>query len=365
MDIIESVKECPIETMGYHIEKNMAYDGCYYYIPIHCKDAVLKYNETFSRMQCIKVSRKYTCMSYDYLEDCFWASCNECYGAIYKLNRCLKEIDKIHLDHPLCGAITGISYCGNDDSLIISLEDCVLKYSKREEKTSVIYRAPGYFITDVLSIYPAMLVILCKNHQQYFYVLDDCCQIVRIFSVPENFEIEHITLQPSQDCQDQIALHALARKHQCYPYVLTMLMDTCVLGDLPNWSNYWICEKRCENDLVYGSPDGCQCNCLDDCSDISKTIASMEKALLNILDDEGEKLKKVLDSTDDIDKMLCVNRQVNQKILHVTHMEHAIYAKLSALINDECDRLCCKVDKDCECEREKMNKKYTAPDCAD
>ena len=77
-----------------------------------------------------------------------------------------------------------------------------------------------------------------------------------------------------------------------------------------------------------------------------ESIALMEIALSHILNAEGEKLQKVIATTNDIDKILCVNKEVNKTIVNVTHLEQVLYAKLEALqdnclcrdlCEDECD----------------------------
>lgn len=72
-----------------------------------------------------------------------------------------------------------------------------------------------------------------------------------------------------------------------------------------------------------------------------ESIALIETALSHILNAEGEKIQKVLATTDDIDKIMCVNREVNKTIVNATHLEHTLYAKLSALFDcGLCDKPC-------------------------
>ena len=84
-----------------------------------------------------------------------------------------------------------------------------------------------------------------------------------------------------------------------------------------------------------------------------ESIALMETSLSHILNAEGEKIQKVLAATDDIDKIMCVNREVNQTIVNATHLEHTLYAKLSALCDcGFCDEACgghgpCRDDEQC------------------
>ncbi|MEG1448451.1 MAG: hypothetical protein RSC41_03885, partial [Oscillospiraceae bacterium] len=101
------------------------------------------------------------------------------------------------------------------------------------------------------------------------------------------------------------------------------------------------------------------CETGDACSDVIESIALVEAALSHILNAEGEKLQKVLATSNDIDEILCVNKQVNKTIINATHLEHALYAKLSAVLDcckcdglcdDECDCECCDENNNCTCD---------------
>lgn len=77
-----------------------------------------------------------------------------------------------------------------------------------------------------------------------------------------------------------------------------------------------------------------------------ESIALIETALSHILNAEGEKIQKVLATTDDIEQIICVNKEVNKTIVNATHLEHTLYAKLSALSDcGLCDDLC---DDNCD-----------------
>lgn len=71
---------------------------------------------------------------------------------------------------------------------------------------------------------------------------------------------------------------------------------------------------------------------------------------------EGEKLKKTLESTDYINKILCVNKEINETLVNVIHLEHVLYAKLRAIDAGclPCDQkpCCTQYDKDGSIDKE-------------
>ena len=79
------------------------------------------------------------------------------------------------------------------------------------------------------------------------------------------------------------------------------------------------------------------------CVDIMQSIANVETALSHILNAEGEKIQEAIKTTDNIEDILRINREVNKTIINVTHLEHVVFAKLNALIESGlCCNLCCE-----------------------
>ena len=52
----------------------------------------------------------------------------------------------------------------------------------------------------------------------------------------------------------------------------------------------------------------------------------------------------MLSLTDDIGTILCINKEINRTIINATHLEHTLYAKLSAQSGG-----CCWEEADCSC----------------
>ena len=75
--------------------------------------------------------------------------------------------------------------------------------------------------------------------------------------------------------------------------------------------------------------------CEDEMCDIIASIALTEAALAHILNAEGEKLQKAVEVTSDICRLLKVNESVLETIMNVTHLEHILFLKLTAILKNK------------------------------
>ncbi len=62
------------------------------------------------------------------------------------------------------------------------------------------------------------------------------------------------------------------------------------------------------------------------------TVAEAQMALSHILNAEGEKLKRAIASTDDLNALLEVNQAVNRTLVDVTFLEQALYHDLEKIL---------------------------------
>lgn len=321
---------------------HVAFDGCDYFCTIRCKCEIIRFDPRNSALHSYCTCREYDCICYDYLDHCFWASSRECYGMLYKLDCSMNEIDciKISTDN---GIITGISYQCCKDVLIVSFSCAVLQVEKNCEHTKVILTAKGYCIMDVLSICPGMLLTVLMDNKFYILVLDENGEQTACYGIDGPSFPQNLIFNPCMPVCQKAQILAFVRKKNCYPYLCKCSISLSDLGFIPCCCNYKICEECCCDDKP--------CPDFDACADIMESIALMETALSHILNAEGETIQKVLAETDDIDRIMCVNREVNKTIVYVTHLEHTLYSKLSALCDcGLCGDLCGEgCDMDCGC----------------
>lgn len=314
---------------------HVAFDGCDYYCTIRCNCEILQFSPCSAAMHRYCTCREYDCICYDACAHCFWASSRTCCGKLFKLDCAMHEIDCISLcGLEQYGTITGLSYHCCKHTLIVSFLRVVVEVEPCREKYNVLFTTREYGIIGVLSICPCLLLTVFRCNQCYLIVLNPCGAEIGRYAVKCPSYPANLIFNPCTSNCPSSPIMAFVLKNNRYPYLCTTDLTLVDLGIVPCCCNYEICKASC------GSKP---CHDRDACKDIMESIALIETALSHILNAEGEKIQKVLAATDDIDKIMCVNKEVNKTIVNATHLEHTLYAKLSAL--SECS-LC---DKDCPC----------------
>ncbi|MEM1483322.1 hypothetical protein V6615_00430 [Oscillospiraceae bacterium PP1C4] len=321
----------------------MAFDGCNYIFTVCGECVLIKYNLSFCEKECIPTCREYSCICYDTKEKCYWAASRKCYYKIFKLSKCFQEIDFIDVHScQECGAIiTGLSYDCCDDSILVATPICVTRVSKCSEIITVLQESCEEWITGVLSLSPGYIITAINNSTQYIYTYAQNGSLMKMYCTPRDYIVKNIIFNPceKEKCKD-IILYVYAIKKGCYPYMCKVILQPCQLGFIPYDCNYDICHVCCDDHPCHRNP----------CNDIMESVAQIETAISHILNAEGEKLQKVLATTTDIDKILCVNKEVNNTIINATHLEHVLYAKLSAI--EDCCGFCPKDKFDICCDDE-------------
>lgn len=251
----------------------------------------------------------------------------------------MHEIDAVDLgDAAPHSIVTGISYNCSKDTLVVAFPCLVIEIDKESEPAKVLYTTRAYLIMDILCIAPCMLLMAYRCNKKYILVITSCGEQIKAYDLQDTSEMKSLIFNPCMSDCHQSPIWAFVLKKGCYPYLCNTDLMFEDLGFMPYCCNYDLCEEGC----CCHDP----CPDYDPCKDIMESIALIETALSHILNAEGEKIQKVLATTDDVDKILCVNREVNKTIVNATHLEHTLYAKLSALSDcGLCDDLC---DNSCD-----------------
>lgn len=319
---------------------HIAFHGCDYFCTVRCKCEILRLNPCGSLLHRYCTCREYDCICYDYHDHCFWASTRSCCGKLFKLDCSMNEIDYIRIcGTEQYGVVTGISYDCCKNALIVSFPRVVIEIDKACETTRVLYRTRDDCIMGVLCICPCILLTVYQCHKSSIIVLNQWGNQIRCHGICGPSTPQNLLYNPCTSECFQSPIWAFICKKNCYPYLCSTNLSFQDLGCIPCSCNNEIC-KECD----FGNKP---CPDRDSYNDIMESIALMETSLSHILNAEGEKIQKVLATTDDIDKILCVNREVNKAIVNATHLEHTLYAKLSALCDcGLCDEVC---DVHCPC----------------
>ena len=333
MEQFHSLTPIPVE---YNAAINhITFDGCDYFCTMRCKCEIMRFNPCYHVWRKYTTCKEYDCICYDYGARCFWAS-SKCCNQLFQLDCCMHEINCISVCVPdEYGIITGISYQDCKNALLVSFTHAIVQVEKSSEKSKIIYTTEDASIMDVLSICPGMLVALSKDGQYCIEAINHRGEQTNYYCISGALLLKNLIFNPCACKHSPIEVFLL--KKGCYPYLGKCDIPLSCFGFIPCCCNFKICNASCREAECYTNEVLCR--------DILESIALTEAALSHILNTEGEKLQKVLCTTNDIDKILRVNREVNQTLVNVTHLEHTLYAKMNTLIesglcNFSCDNAC-------------------------
>lgn len=305
---------------------HMTFDGCFYYCTINCKCEIVRLSACLEPLCRHYVCREYDCICYDNVEDCFWASSRDCNYKLFKLNCDMSEAGCLSISQiDFHEAITGVSFDCCNNALLVSFPCIVVKVEKDSGKAVIVYSANREEITGVLGLCPGMLLSILREQRQFIEILDSEEKSIGSFCINNPYLLKNLLFNPCEsDCPyPPIEVFALSKKN-FEPYLCKWELSYEDLCFIPHDCNYQC--KKCSGDSK-PQPEH------DPCADIMESIALIEAALAHILNAEGEKLQKILQETDDIEKILCVNHEIDKTIVQITHLEHVLHAKLTAIID--------------------------------
>lgn len=321
---MDHLNSCTSITIGCDDEINhIAFDGCAYFCTITNECEIIKLDDCFRYEKRFGTCREYDCICYDWCERCFWASSDSCFDKIFKLDCEMREIDCLRLrNSDAHGVITGLSYQCCNNTLLVSFLCGVVEVEKCSETVTPRYSPRRGCVMGVLSLCPGMVVVVLRNEKFEIEVLDAGGEKQKSVCVPGKIRVKNLLFNPcGRHCGPPL-IQAFVLKNCRYPYLCNYPVDFDGWGFAPCHCNYKICRACCcEEPRRPG----------DACADLIESVALVEAALSHILNAEGEKIQKALEKTDDIEKLLCVNREVNKTIVNATHLEHVLYAKLNTL----------------------------------
>lgn len=241
----------------------------------------------------------------------------------------MNEIDCIFVSNEY-GVITGISYQDCKNALLVSFPHTVIEVDKCCETSKIIYTTKDDSITDVLSLCPGMLLTLCRCDQYQIVAINRCGKQTTCYNIDHSLLPKNLIFNPCT-CKT-FPIEVFFLKKNCYPYLGKWEIPLNCFGFILCCCNFKICDVCCP---VCENPNKMVCQ------DILESIALVETALSHILNAEGEKLQKALCITNDIDKILRVNREVNQTLINAAHLEQMLYEKMTAILNSGlCDFSC-------------------------
>lgn len=305
-----------------------AFDGCHYYFTLCGTARIVKTDLALCPLEQFDTCRIYDCICYDPCERCFWASAHRAPLRLFRLDCSLRETDAISLSPcpEARGELAGLSFDCCTNSILLAYPAAVLALDKKEACCQCRYRSTCGFLTGLCSLSPGLLVTRLHNGCQELLSLDPCGEIVALFRLERDVNLQGIVYRPCGSCA---VLDCLLLRQGCYSYLYERPFHTEDFGFTPCPCNDHYCSGAC-CPLPAPKPDSEQA-----CTDVIESVALVEAALAHILNAEGEKLQKVIAESCDFDELMCVNKEVNRTLIHATQLEQALYAKL-AVLSDIC-----------------------------
>lgn len=191
------------------------------------------------------------------------------------------------------------------------------------------------------------------SHKLLVNVYTDSGTLIHEFCFTCDYNIESAIFFPRSKDSTRLHVYALITKQGCYPYILDCTLDCDIFSDICE-CNFDICNCCC--------PEEEYCRFKKCCCDVLESIALVECSIAHILNAEGEKIQKVVASTDDIDKILEANNSVHKVMEKAIRLEQLLCSKLEVLRdcwdfcndNDLCDCMC----EDIEACHNEFSQKY-------
>lgn len=323
---IKNVKK--IKTNQNVMYDSITYDGKNFYVTVPHQNEIRKYGHHFSDSEEISVKRSYRCISYDQHYKCFWATAEKENNKIYKLNEEFCEIDCIIIKSNTPIKIRSLSCDCCREKLMLICHDSLFLLDKCTNSEPMIVQRGSRRVryNSVTSLCDCYLTSYNNNTCNLIAVYTYCNEKILECRLPGEYYVIDMT---SLCCMDE----CFYQKPMVYILAKTkneLCLLTCVISCCDN--------KPCH----YNN------ECLHRCLEIMQSIAYVEASISHILNAEGEKIQKVVECSNKVCDLLCVNESVNKTIVNMIHLEQVLYSKLQT-VHEICPEICelCKYTHKC------------------
>lgn len=281
------------------------FDGINYYFLEKCKPIVKKYKKDLQEFIKIKTEREYKNICYDYMENCFWACTLKDKDIIYKINMKFEEIDKFQIKSciDLDVNIINLSYCRQDDSLIIITEKRIIQIDKCGEILKNIYENSSIQCNYYCSKIDNSIVYLSKIKSCSYIGISDKWNNKKIFRLPKIFSYSSIL--SVKRCSKKMYVILLVKDCKKNNYIIKVTIH------IENIQNL----------------DECLINYRNSLNIALNAISIIETELGDIIKCESEKLKKAIKVANSTEELIEVNKEVNKTIINITSLENIMYSR--------------------------------------
>lgn len=158
----------------------IASDGFSYFLTSADKIFVLDTN--FQYIETIFCQRSYTQLTYDKIDNCFYAISRESPHKIFKLNSKLAEVDFVIMRE----FVTSICFNNSQNKLIYSNEASVFSYDKNGLKEKI-FDLKNSLISGIYFEETNGLISFIKNKKQYINLYDFSDDSIKTIKLPNGY----------------------------------------------------------------------------------------------------------------------------------------------------------------------------------
>lgn len=300
---------CPIHPRG------IAFDGCWFYIlqPNSCE--IIRLDSDLQPAGSIIAPFSLTALCHDAHLRCFWAATDTLPSHLLRLDPRFKEVQRTRLTHSQSqeglGGICAIAVSAQCTLALATSQGLAhVQIDPSSGAASTLCIEAEAPCATALAVCDSISILLCCT---------GACQ--RLLFYKGGKLLEECAL-PLQWMVKGMVAHAGPKGSHCCR--LQLLIAPC--GCSP-------CILECT--LGFGSCCPPQCAPSSPCDQVLLSMALMQTSFAHILDAEAEKLRRIMETCDDLDALLKVNQSIQRTVVHITHLEQVQYEKLD-LLKDMC-----------------------------
>lgn len=291
---------------------------------------LIKWTPSEGTIETFTLERKYLCICYDLIENCYWVI-PECEPSlIYRLDKCFYEVGHISMKVArqqrapisLCCEDCGNGFWVCYPHQRIYVEKCSEKVKWYKNKYT--QRINIGFIVQ----WEYNINCYWEGGRQIIESTSPCDGESINLSIPKDCKILGIapcSCNPShKDCHFCVLLlkscsHEFLLVEYCIEFSKELIVPCCP------------CSPEPSPPLLLPEPHH------GGIYEVMHSIALEEAGISHILNAEGEKIQKAVAMSDNIEQLISVNDSVKRTLTQVTLLEGMLYSKLEALlISDRC-----------------------------
>jgi hypothetical protein len=290
----------------------IVYDGYWFYLTVIGEYKIIKCDKFFHQIQCFETCRNYSNLCYDSREHCFWATQAGDSTYVFKLNQFFEQIDTICISIPDVKGdiITGISYNYYSDTLLLTYANLVVAVNKCSYEDQVIFYSRNQeIIKGAVDIFGSFTGYCISSLQDKIEVYSYSRKFIEKAIIPCDFKVVSLCLGYTPKDNSHIHIYILAIRENG---------EQCILNYIATIEQISKHEKCCSNRLNFIALEGVR--------------------IAHILNDEGEKFREEMSSSNNRNEIDSATRAILKTIQQAADIEFCLYNELLKI--RECCTFC-------------------------